>query len=387
MNDRRPGPSPATPLRVVLASCVLATTLVGGARAQTSDPTPAGPTHKPSLLERLRAVQRGEDPTKLITPPAPARAAAGQDETAPSRGVLDLLAPTRTSANKTTAGQRSVVDLLQIRGGYAGNALRGLRNDPNPTSPAVDALVELLNSPAALHAEESLGSPPDVQAYNTSRIPAWAERPGRDGRGRITELADASGNRMRFRWDENGFAGMEALARGPFNPDFTPAGSLRDHPSLGRMSGLPEGMGNPKGLDVFFTHQNHRPTHVTSPYLDFTQSKIGNNGKRSFMTYDAFGRPVSTWGSDGKLKLHHYGPTGVLLGTYDDKGRLMMLGHDGSGRHHSAFTEDARALTRQSGIGGVYLRGNDGSQVRSVAGFHGLQPAPQTPSPSTTPQR
>ncbi len=363
------------------AAVAFAALIAGTATAQTPDPAP----HKPSLLERLRAVQRGEDPTKLTPSKLLDTEVTGSDrEKKANGGVLDLLKPARPTGATSGEQPRTISDLLQIRGGYAGNALRGLRNDPNPASPGVDTLAELMNAPSTLHAEEILSSPPDVQAFNTSRIPAWAERPGRDGRGRITEMADASGNRMRFRWNEKGFAGLEALPRGPFNPDFTPAGSLRDHPGLGRLSGLPEGMGNPKGLDVFFTHQNHRPVHVTSPYLDATQSKIGNNGKRAFMTYDAFGRPLSTWGSDGKLKLHHYGPTGVLLGSYDATGKLMMLGHDGSGRHHSAFKHNARALTRQSGIGGTYLRGDDGTQVRSVAGFHGVRPAAK-PTPAVTP--
>jgi YD repeat-containing protein len=240
-------------------------------------------------------------------------------------------------------------------------------------SPDLLMLLEMSRSPTSQARYRAQNAPPHpgtfFQDVSTLGIGRWAERPQRDGLGRITAMTDASGNRSTFRYGARGFEGMHLEPRGPLDPRWGQTGLLlRKNPARGFFSKRP----------IFNDPQDESRIEGgrwVSPLSNATQSVHSPMGGRFFTRYDVLGRPMYSFDASGKLSFNRYGPHGNLIGTYNARGKLTLFGHDTRGRRNFAVdSSGSRILLDQDRKGGAVIRTPDGKVIKTGGDFGDLKP-------------
>ena len=295
--------------------------------------------------------------------------------------ISDLTDPMRTIWPKTKAdgSPRSADELLRMVPGRGGDALAGLVESERDLSPDLRLLLDFSRNPANDARQRAATLPPESMKpfllFNTVAVPRWGEKEQRDALGRITSMTDALGNRTNVRYDERGFAGVQAEPVGPLNLQWGDAGRLiQQNPERGAFEDRPIFDYTP------FEYRARMGARLgASPLSHATEQRIHPDGGRSFVVYDLMGRPIYSYDSQGRLSLNHYAPGGQLMGTYDAQGRLTLYGQDRLGRRNFAVdSEGNRVLVDQDRQGSGVLGTAAGNTIKAGGSYVPARPLEET---------
>jgi len=299
-----------------------------------------------------------------------------EEESRPRKSLIsDLTDPMRAKRPGTgvKGDESSSESILRMTPGLGGDPLAGLGASGTKISPDLRMLLDISRSRSNQARYRAQHSPPHPGTYfqdiSTLGLGRWAERPQRDGLGRITSMTDASGNRSNFRYGTGGFEGMSLEPRGPLNPRWGQTGLLlKENPERGFFAKRP----------VFNSQQDEsgiEGRRWVSPLSNATQSAHSPEGGRFFTRYDVLGRPVYSFDASGKLSFNRYGPHGNLVGTYNAQGKLTLFGHDVRGRRNYAVdSTGSRILLDQNRGGSAVIRTPDGKVIKTGGDFGALKP-------------
>lgn len=342
---------------------------------------PAGRTdERPQAGTRQKPQEKPQEKIPEKTP---------EKESAKPR-ISDLTNPMRAKrVGKQNKGdsESSPETLLRLVPGLGGDALTGLSSSEATLSPDVQMLIRFSRMPGSRAGRRAAVAmrQRNSRFFNlaTTGAPTWAEREQRDGRGRITSMRGAGGNRVKFEYDDQGMVRMQAEAVGPHNPKLgDSAGSMRN-PQRG-------GLGTRPVFDnkSFAYRGTKGPRLGTSPLSHYTSSKFDDRtGGRSFTTHDVGGRPSIRIDSKGKITLNRYDSFGRLIGSYDANGKLTIINHDELGRPNFGVDPFGnRAMLDPNRMGGVILGTNNGEIYKGGGNYGQLKPgAPgMLPNPGPT---
>jgi len=287
--------------------------------------------------------------------------------------ISDLTDPMKAFRDQGEApGKKGSTEaVLQMTPGLGGDPLAGLSLPESELSPDLQTLLQFARNPTSQARYRAATSPPHPGSYfpdlSTLGTPMWAERPQRDGLGRITSLTDASGTHTTFSYGPKGFTGMKVDRRGPLNADRGSAGRLlRGNPQRGFFGQYP----------IFNNLQWGQVTGGDLQVNPLSNSTLGlhnSDGTRSFTTHDLLGRPIYRFDARGKISFNRYGPHGNLIGSIGSDGRLTLYNHDSLGRRNFAVDSSGnRILMDQDRFGSTILQTPDGNVMRT-GGLYGPQ--------------